>query len=159
VYDGTRDLQNGQLINPGGARGAETENVLALGLAFQERLPEPPFDGLFYWVFGPSFGVLSSASNYANFDFHRDVRTVDDQLADTLTPLTPDLTAPNRRATKLLIYPAWPAPLTPPPRSITYFKGWGRPHGGTGAGFQRVASRRGDDRNPPATQTSPRLFM
>ena len=56
-YAGTNDPRNGQVINPGSARGTETENILALGLAFQERLPEPAFDGLFYWVFGSAFGV------------------------------------------------------------------------------------------------------
>jgi len=38
---------NGQVINPGAERGNETDDVTALGLAFTERLPEPPFDGLF----------------------------------------------------------------------------------------------------------------
>src|SRR5262245_60376943 len=66
-YGGTIDPQNGQVINPGSQRGNETDNILALGLAFAERLPEPPFDGLFYWVFGSSFGILSSPTNYSNF--------------------------------------------------------------------------------------------
>jgi len=79
-YAGAIDPVNGQLINPGSERGNETEDVTALGLAFQERLPEPAFDGLFYWVFGPSFGYPASAVNFANFDFHRAVDTVDDQL-------------------------------------------------------------------------------
>src|SRR5262249_3191697 len=68
-YGGVKNPRNGQIVHPGGARGSETENVLALGLAFQERMPEPAFDGLFYWVFGSSFGVLSSPTNYKNFDF------------------------------------------------------------------------------------------
>jgi len=46
-YAGTIDPVNGQVINPGGARGSETDNIQAIGLAFQERLPEPAFDGLF----------------------------------------------------------------------------------------------------------------
>ena len=96
-YGGTKNPRNGQVINPGAARGAETENILALGLAFQERLPEPAFDGLFYWVFGSGFGILSSATNYANFDFDRDVDTVDDQLAKTLNAVSTDLRDFNRR--------------------------------------------------------------
>jgi len=48
-YAGTIDPVNGQLINPGSERGNETDDVRALGLAFQEQLPEPAFDGLFYW--------------------------------------------------------------------------------------------------------------
>jgi feruloyl esterase len=113
-----RHPQNGQLINPGAARGSETEDVLALGLAFQERLPEPPFDGLFYWVFGPSFGV-SSATNYTNFDFHRDVRTVDDQLADTLNAVSTDLGEFNRRGNKLPCITAGPTRSFPPSASTT----------------------------------------
>jgi feruloyl esterase len=46
-YAGTIDPVNGQVINPGSERGNETDDVTALGLAFAERLPEPPFDGLF----------------------------------------------------------------------------------------------------------------
>ena len=88
---GTKNPRNGQVINPGAAPGSETENIFALGLAFQERLPEPAFDGLFYWVFGSAFGVPSSATNYANFDFDRDVDTVDDQLAKTLNAVSTDL--------------------------------------------------------------------
>jgi feruloyl esterase len=55
-YAGTIDPVNGQVINPGSERGNETDSVLALGLALQENLPEPAFDGLFYWVFGAGFG-------------------------------------------------------------------------------------------------------
>src|SRR3954463_639957 len=66
-YAGTIDPVNGQLVNPGSERGNETDDILALGLALQERFPEPAFDGLFYWVFGPSFGYPASATNFANF--------------------------------------------------------------------------------------------
>jgi feruloyl esterase len=159
VYAGTSDPQNGQLINPGAARGSETENVLALGLAFQERLPEPPFDGLFYWVFGSSFGVLSSATNYANFDFHRDVRTVDDQLADTLNAVSTDLGEFNRRGNKLLMYHGWADPLIPPPSSINYFNALVKAHGRNHAEVQQVDFRPGDDRKLAATQSYARLFM
>ena len=41
---------------------------------------QPAFDGLFYWVFGPSFGFPASAHNFANFDFHNDVDAVDDLI-------------------------------------------------------------------------------
>jgi len=159
AYAGTSDPQNGQLINPGAARGSETDNVFALGLAFQQGLPEPPFDGLFYWVFGPSFGVLSSATNYANFDFHRDVRTVDDQLADTLNAVSTDLGEFNRRGNKLLMYHGWADPLIPPPSSINYFNALVKAHGRNHAEVQQVDFRPGDDRKLAATQSYARLFM
>jgi feruloyl esterase len=75
-YAGVIDPRTGKVINPGFARGNETDDILVGGLAFQERLPEPLFDGLFYWVFGPSFGYSVSATNYKNFDFHDDVDKV-----------------------------------------------------------------------------------
>jgi feruloyl esterase len=59
-YSGLFDPLTGQLIHPGYERGNETDDISVLGLAFQERLPEPFYDGLFYWVFGPSFGYPSS---------------------------------------------------------------------------------------------------
>ncbi|MEJ0075490.1 MAG: tannase/feruloyl esterase family alpha/beta hydrolase [Alphaproteobacteria bacterium] len=161
-YAGTSDPQNGQLINPGGARGSETDDILALGLAFQERLPEPAFDGLFYWVFGSGFGVPSSATNYANFDFHRDVRTVDDQLADTLNAVSTDLSDFNRRGNKLLMYHGWADPLIPPQSSINYFNAVAKIDRGNGPDrddVQKVDFRPGEDPKLDKTQRYARLFM
>src|SRR5262249_8911368 len=42
-YKGAFDPVNGDIINPGPARGSETDNILALGLVFAENLPEPAF--------------------------------------------------------------------------------------------------------------------
>jgi feruloyl esterase len=72
-YAGLFDPVTGEVIHPGSERGNETDDISVLGLAFQERLPEPLYDGVFYWVFGPSFGYPSSAVNYTNFDFHNDI--------------------------------------------------------------------------------------
>ena len=120
-YAGTIDPVNGQVINPGSERGNETDDVLALGLAFQERLPEPAFDGLFYWVFGPSFGYPASAVNFANFDFHHDVDTVDDQLAAVLNANSTDLGEFREHGGKLIMYHGWADPLIPSQSSINYF--------------------------------------
>jgi feruloyl esterase len=155
-YAGTIDPRNGQIINPGAARGAETDNVFALGLAFQESLPEPAFDGLFYWVFGPGFGITSSATNYANFDFDRDVDTVDDQLAKTLNAVSTDLGDFKRRGNKLLMYHGWADPLIPPQSSINYFNALANLDRGS---VQQVDFRPGDDGKLAATQSYARLFM
>ena len=120
-YAGTIDPVNGQVINPGSERGNETDNVLALGLAFSEELPEPAFDGLFYWVFGPSFGHPASAVNFANFDFHHDVDTVDDQLAEVLNADSSELGEFREHGGKLLMYHGWADPLIPSQSSINYF--------------------------------------
>ena len=155
-YAGTIDPVNGQVINPGGARGSETDDILALGLAFQERLPEPAFDGLFYWVFGPSFGYPASAINFANFDFHHAIDKVDDQLAAVLNATSTDLGEFREHGGKLLMYHGWADPLIPPQSSINYFNALV----GNGKGGVQQASFGGNG-NPQLqrTQSYARLFM
>lgn len=158
-YAGTIDPRTGEIINPGVARGSETDNILALGLAFQENLPEPPFDGLFYWVFGPSFGYPSGPHSYKTFDFDRDVDTVDDQLARTLNATSTDLSEFNRRGNKLVIYHGWADPLIPAQSSINYFNALVRDGDDDHDGVQSVAFGRDADRALAATQKYARLFM
>ena len=127
------------------------------------RVPGAPagaaFDGLFYWVFGPSFGVLSSATNYANFDFHRDVARSTTSWPTTLNAVSTDLGEFNRRGNKLLMYHGWADPLIPPPSSINYFNALVKAHGRNHAEVQQVDFRPGDDRKLAATQSYARLFM
>jgi len=155
-YAGTIDPVNGQVINPGSERGNETDDVRALGLAFQEQLPEPAFDGLFYWVFGPGFGQLSSAVNFANFDFHHDVDTVDDQLAKVLNANSTDLGEFREHGGKLLMYHGWADPLIPSQSSINYFNAL---VGNEGHGFQQVSFDRDGSPGLRRTQSFARLFM
>jgi feruloyl esterase len=156
-YAGTIDPVTKQVINPGSERGNETDDVTALGLAFAEQLPEPPFDGLFYWVFGPSFGYPASAVNFANFDFHRDVDKVDDQLAAVLNANSTDLSDFRKHGGKLIMYHGWADPLIPSPSSINYFNALvgNEDHGG----FQQASF--GGKGNPALarTQSYARLFM
>jgi feruloyl esterase len=157
-YAGAIDPVNGDVINPGAARGTETDDVLALGLAFQERLPEPAFDGLFYWVFGPSFGYPVSAVNFANFDFHRAVDTVDDRLAAVLNANSTDLGEFREHGGKLLMYHGWADPLIPPQSSINYFNALVGNDGHDRNGFQQASFANAS----PAlrrTQSYARLFM
>jgi feruloyl esterase len=155
-YLGAIDPVNHQVINPGYERGNETDNVLALGLALQEQLPEPAFDGLFYWVFGPSFGYPAGAVNFTNFDFHRDIDKVDDQLAAVLNATSTDLSDFRRQGGKLLMYHGWADPLIPSPTSINYFNAL---VGNDNHGFQQVNF--GGHGNPALerTQSYARLFM
>src|SRR6201997_242135 len=120
-YAGTIDPVTGQVINPGSERGNETDNILALGLEFQENLPEPAFDGLFYWVYGAAFGIPTSPVNFANFDFNHDVDTVDDQLAKVLNADSTDLSEFRENGGKLVMYHGWADPLIPSQSSINYF--------------------------------------
>ncbi len=160
-YAGTIDPVNGDVINPGSARGNETDDVLALGLAFQERLPEPAFDGLFYWVFGPSFGYPASPVNFANFDFHHAVDTVDDQLAAVLNADSTDLGEFREHGGKLIMYHGWADPLIPSQSSINYFNALAASggHRFQQDGFQQASFAA--DGNPAMrrTQSYARLFM
>jgi feruloyl esterase len=171
-YVGAVDPVNGDLISPGAARGAETDNVLALGFALLQQLPEPGFDGLFYWVFGPAFGDPASANNFANFDFHHDVHTVDHRLAKVLNAVSTDLSDFQERGGKLIIWHGSADPLISPQNSINYFNalvadnrhehvgranhyervGWSshHEHGGRGKGKGSALER---------TQSYARLYM
>jgi feruloyl esterase len=154
-YLGAIDPVNGDVINPGPARGSETDNVLALGLVFAEQLPEPAFDGLFYWVYGASFGMQSSPVNFANFDFHHDIKPVDDQLEAVLNATSTDLSEFRGHGGKLLMYHGWADPLLPSQSSINYFNALVH----NGRGFPLPV--RFDDSDPALrqTQTYARLFM
>jgi feruloyl esterase len=155
-YAGAIDPVNGDVINPGAERGNETDNVLALGLAFNEQLPEPAFDGLFYWVFGPSFGYPASAHNFANFDFHHDIDTVDDQLAAVLNADSADLSEFREHGGKLLMYHGWADPLIPSQSSINYFNAL---VANDSHGFEQVGFAPGAGPALQSTQSYARLFM
>ena len=155
-YAGTIDPVTRQVINPGSERGNETDNVLALGLVFAEQLPEPAFDGLFYWVFGPSFGYPASAVNFANFDFHHDVDKVDDQLAAVLNADSTDLGEFREHGGKLLMYHGWADPLIPSQSSINYFNAL---VGDDGHGFQQASFFADGSPALRRTQSYARLFM
>jgi feruloyl esterase len=120
-YAGTIDPVTGKVILPGVARGAETDDLAARGLAFREQLPEPSNDGPLYWVFGPSFGQAGSAINFMNFDIHRDLDAVDDRLAEPLDATSPDLSEFRRHGGKLIMYHGWADPRIPSQNTIDYF--------------------------------------
>jgi feruloyl esterase len=120
-YAGTIDPVTGERIIPGGVRGSETDNVNQLGFAFAERLPESASDAPMYWVFGPSFGQAGSAVNYLNFDIHRDLDAIDDQLAKTLNPTSTDLSEFRGHGGKLIMYHGWADPDVTPLFSVNYF--------------------------------------
>jgi tannase/feruloyl esterase len=157
-YRGAIDPVNGQLISPGAARGAETDNVAALGFALLEQLPEPGFDGLFYWVYGSAFGDLASANNFANFDFHHDVHTVDHQLADVLNATSVDLSEFQDRGGKLIIWHGSADPLIAPQNSINYFNALAS-NNRSGHGLHQVGLAKGKDRALERTQSYARLYM
>jgi feruloyl esterase len=158
-YAGLFDPRTGQLIHPGYARGNETDDISVLGLAFQERLPEPLYDGLFYWVFGPSFGYSVSATNYKNFNFHNDVKKVDDALAEPLNAVSTDLSDFKQRGSKLIMYHGWADTVIPSQSSINYFNALVRHDSQDDDGFQQARFEPDGDNSLRKTQEYARLFM
>ena len=156
-YAGVIDPRTGKVILPGYERGNETDNIFAFGLAFQEQLPEPVYDGLFYWVFGPSFGYPHSATNYANFDFHNDVNQVDHLLAEPLNAVSTDLSDFKQLGHKLIMYHGWADPVIPSQSSINYFNGLVSHDNNDGV--QQASFEPNGANNLGKTQEYARLFM
>src|SRR5882724_9422828 len=140
-YAGSINLANGAVINPGNARGSETSNPAALGLALNESLAEPNFDSLFKWVFGLTW-------QWQTFDFNRDVDLVDQVLAADLNANSTDLRPFAGNGGKLILYAGWADPLIPSQSSINYFNALVATYGGTH--FDTALKK---------TQSFARLFM
>jgi feruloyl esterase len=158
-YAGLIDPVTGEVIYPGSERGNETDDISVGGLAYQELLPEPFYDGVFYWVFGKSFGDLKSKPNYTNFDFHKDVDKVDDLLAEPLNAVSTDLSDFKQRGNKLIMYHGWADPLIPSQSSINYFNALVRHDSQDDNAVQQVRFAPDGDNNLRKTQKYARLFM
>lgn len=145
-YGGAVDPKTGQRVYVGYARGSETASITALGLVLNESLPEPGFDGLFYWEFGPSFGDPTSAVNYANFNFDTNLATINKALAPVLDANDADLSPFERHGGKLILFHGWADPLIPSQGTIDY--------------YTRVVGGDGDyDRDDGHGKNFVRLFM
>jgi feruloyl esterase len=132
-YAGPSNPRTGAQIFPGYARGSETGVYTSLGFVLNEALPEPAFDGLFYWVFGPSFGSASGATNFHNFNFDSDLAKVNEELAGNLNATSTDLRRFREHGGKLIMFHGWADPLIPSQGTIDYFdavsrndEGWDR---------------------------------
>jgi feruloyl esterase len=158
-YAGLIDPVTGDLTHPGYERGNETDDPSVLGLVFQEALPEPIYDGLFYWVFGSSFGNPLSAVNYTNFDFHNDVATVDSLLAKPLNAVSTDLSDFKRLGNKLIMFHGWADPVIPSQSSINYFNALVSHDSQDDEGVQQARFELDGGKNLSETQKSARLFM
>ena len=156
-YAGVIDPHTGEVILPGYERGNETDDINVLGLAFQELLPEPIYDGLFYWVFGPSFGYPGSAITYMNFDFNSDVDKVDNVLAEPLNAVSTDLSDFTQLGNKLIMYHGWADPVIPSQSSINYFNGLVSHDNNDGV--QQASFKPNGYSNLHKTQEYARLFM
>jgi feruloyl esterase len=140
-YAGSTNLATGATIEIGNARGSETSNPAALGFALNESSNEPTFDSLFKWVFGLTW-------QWQNFDFNRDMASVDEVLAADLNATSTDLRSFAGNGGKLILYAGWADPLIPSQSAINYFNALAASYGGTHAA---TALKK--------TQTFARLFM
>ena len=113
-YQGPVDPVTGASIYPGNAPGSEADSALGLGMAYNENLNEPEFDGLFYWVFGLNW-------QWQTFDFHNNVAQVDQVLGQDLNAINPDLSAFKNAGGKLIQYHGWADPVIPSIGSINYY--------------------------------------
>ena len=111
IYAGPRNPRTGAQIYPGLPRGAEPVRYWA----FLAGQPQPPWDGIFRWVFGPTWDA-------ATFDFDRDEATLEAVLGPLLDASSPDLSRFARRGGKLLLWHGWSDPLNPAGASVDYYR-------------------------------------
>jgi feruloyl esterase len=112
IYAGPRNPVTGERIFPGMAKGSEAAS--SFGWNALQASVEPNFGSLFKWVFGLTF-------TYRDFDFHRDMTTLDNRLERLLNVTNPDLSEFRERGGKLLMYHGWADPLIAPQSSIDYY--------------------------------------
>jgi feruloyl esterase len=138
IYAGPRNPANGHLIFPGSVKGSE--NASDLGWNAQGSTPEPQFDSLFKWVFGPTWV-------WSTYDYNQDMADVDLVLGPILNANSADLTQFEARGGKLLMYHGWADPIASPQDMIDY--------------YLRVVAAQGKPSAPALkqTQTFFRLFM
>jgi len=113
-YQGSVDPATANSIYSGNAVGSEADTVLGLGLAYNEQLNEPSFDGLFYWVFGLTW-------QWQTFDFNNNVTHVDQVLGQDLNAISTDLSGFKSAGGKMILYHGWADPLIPSIGSINYY--------------------------------------
>ena len=77
---------------------------------------EPGFDGLFKWVFGPSW-------DWRTFDVERDMVKVDAALGPVLNgAMTGDVTKFRDRGGKLILFQGWADPIVPIGQTVNFYK-------------------------------------
>ena len=132
IYAGPKDPATGHRIFPGSVKGSESDGQF--GWFGIQANPEPPFDSLFKWTFGPTW-------LWQTFDFDQNLAQVDSLLAPVLNANNADLGAFNSAGGKLLAYHGWADPLITPQDSIDYYlRAMQTQSGGTLAQLQKTQS-------------------
>lgn len=112
IYAGATDPASGHRIFPGSVKGGESDTQFGW-VGIQDQ-PEPPFDSLFKWVFGPTW-------LWPSFDFNQNMAQADQTLAPILNANNADLSAFAAKGSKLLMYQGWADPLVAPQDLIDYY--------------------------------------
>ena len=145
IYAGPHDPRTGELIYPGVNRGSEAGSLFDIsaeeGLSFGQT--EPTFDGLFYWVFGPSWV-------WQSFDYDHNVTTLDATLGPIADANSINLSAFKSHGGKFIMYHGWADALVPPQDDINYFLRLAASQGDTSADVSSASGK---------TQSFFRLFM
>ena len=110
-YDGPINPRTAERIHAGRVRGSENNNGLPASLG---SVPGST-NALIYWVFGNDF-------DWRNFDFDRDMDTVDDQLAATSNANTADLEEFKSHGGKLILTHGFADPLVPTLNTVSYYE-------------------------------------
>lgn len=138
ILAGTRD-KAGRLILPGLEPGAEAEKN-GWGDWVIGDAPNGG-DASLAWKFNRNYyaDVVYDRPNYdlKNFDYARDMPTIERKLAPILDAVSPDISAFKARGGKLIQYHGWADPAIPSKTSILYFESVRKRMGDT-AGFYRL---------------------
>ncbi len=127
----------GRRESPGFAHGSEEPVPLTaansfigdLGLTWTQAQAEPPFDSLFYWIYGPAWSWPSFVTQHRDGNV-LDSRTLDrtdalpvggDTFAGVLNANDSDLSAFARHGGRMLLYQGYDDPLIPSAVAIDYY--------------------------------------
>jgi feruloyl esterase len=125
-YAGPTNPRTGEQIYPGWPRGSEGP---AFGWAVEEgdpplSLKEPAFDGLFKWVFGPTW-------DWRSFNFDHDMAEVDSVLGSDVNGNTvANIDAFKAHGGKLLIYHGWADSIVNPLDTVAFYETLAKAPGG-----------------------------
>lgn len=138
-YSGAQNPLTHEAIYPGVPRGSE--------FGWPGLMPQSgvlPFEPMFKWALGPAW-------NWRDFDFNRDVKTLDARLAPALDAINPDLSAFKAHGHKLLVFHGWADWLVFSGGSINYYRSVAEAQAGPAASHHRTSDEE--------TQSFMRLFM
>jgi len=130
-YSGPVDT-SGRALYYGWLPGSETPGRSGWGFLQSPPNNEPAFDGLFKWVFGPSW-------DWTKFDFTRDMPKVDAMVGPSVNGVTSGhLNAFRARGGKLVMYQGMADTLVAPSQTIAFYRRQQKEFGAATQDFARL---------------------